>query len=56
MATKKPEMYKSKAAMKKHEKDEPASKKMAEKKAGVKNVVKPGDKMLPPWLTKAKKK
>jgi hypothetical protein len=49
MATKKPEMYKSKAAMKKHEKDEPATKRAAEKKAGVK------DKVMPPWL-KAKKK
>jgi len=34
------EMYASKAAMKKHEKAEPKSVKIAEKKAGVKNVVK----------------
>ena len=34
------EMYASKGAMKKHEKGEGAKMRMAEKKAGVKNVVK----------------
>lgn len=34
------EMYASKGAMKKHEKAEPKSVRMAEKKAGVKDMVK----------------
>jgi hypothetical protein len=40
MATAKFEMYKTKAAMKKHEKAEPKAKEKMEKAAGVKNKVK----------------
>jgi hypothetical protein len=39
MATAKFEMYKTKAALKKHEKAEPAAKKKMEKAAGTKHTV-----------------